>query len=128
MNQTSAPTGTETYCPEAGVPLYALDRPDEHFPAYLYQKNGDYFLFRTRQDMALGRQLVTIDQGLRIEIEVVYRQRRNDGAFEIGCKAIASEKGSVRREWRIPVDLSATVSLKGSETSYKGRVLNMSTA
>ena len=128
MNQECASTEIDLDVSDAGVPLYALDRPDEHFPAYLCQRNGDYLLFRVREDLAVGRQLVTVDAGLRTEIEVVYRQKRPDGAFDIGCKKIAAEKGTIRKEWRMPVDLPATVTLNGSEVSYKGRVLNMSTA
>lgn len=127
MDQATAPTGTEMQTSATGVPLFALDRPDEHFPAYFCQKNGDYLLFRTRQELAPGRRLVTIDQGLRVEIEVVYRQERADGTFDIGCKAVATGKGSIRREWRIPVDLPAAITASGSEISYQGRVLNLST-
>ena len=128
MDQASASPEIDSDFSEVGVPLYALDRPDEHFAAYLCHRNGDYLLFRMREGLAVGRQLVTFEGGLRTEIEVVYSKRRSDGAFDIGCNRISAEKGSIRREWRMPVDLSATVTVNGSNTSYKGRVLNMSTA
>jgi len=111
---------------DIGIALYAIDRVDEHFPARLCEKSDDFLVFRVKSRLGRGRKLVMHDEDKRTEIEVSYCRKCSDGGYELGGNILSAKEGAVRREWRLPADIPAQVTVVGRLATYKARVVNIS--
>ncbi|MBV8830664.1 MAG: PilZ domain-containing protein [Acidobacteriaceae bacterium] len=111
---------------DVGVALYATDRLDEHYPARLIAKRGDFLVFRLRSQLKRGRKLITEDGDQRTSIQVTYCRQTRDGGYELGCEITSTKEGTVRREWRLPADIPAQVTIVGETAKYKAKVVNIS--
>ncbi len=123
VNRDSAATVGDL---DLGVPLYATDRLDEHFPARIREKKEDFFVFQLKSPLKKGRKLITEDADKRTEIQVSYCRKSQDGSYEVGCQVTGVHQGSVRREWRLPADIPAQVTIVGETAKYKARIVNIS--
>ena len=111
---------------DQGIALYAADRADDHFPARILHREAGSYLFHLNSSVAIGRKLVMRDGPFRFELEVVSSQLDEQGGFCVDCRVVGCRKGTVRQEWRVPVDLTGKVTLLLTRRTLTAKVKNMS--
>lgn len=114
------------HVPERALALYAADRADEHFPAYVLQREAGFYLLQLETALVEGRRLIMRDGAFRFELQVISSQAHHEGGFAVGCRVTACRKGSVRQEWRLPVSIPAKVTLLLTRKTFAAEVRNTS--
>lgn len=108
------------------VPLFALDRLDEHLTASLQMFSEQLVRLRVKAHLDSGRRLVMNYKGRRTELEVISCQEEEAGSYSLACKVSSLCEGAVRSDWRMPVNWPAQVEVSPGKNRYKARVRDVS--
>jgi hypothetical protein len=108
------------------VPLFALDRLDEHFTASLQAFNEQCVQLHIKVHLDSGRRLVMNHESRRTELEVIACQEEEAGIYCLECRVVSLCEGAVRNDWRMPVNWPAQVEVSPGRNRYKARVRDVS--
>ncbi|MBV9083137.1 MAG: hypothetical protein JOZ62_10700 [Acidobacteriaceae bacterium] len=106
------------------VKLQMLDGAREEFPATIRRATTGFFQLRCPVRLADGRKLNLIYLDRSVEAEVMYCQKQDFGRYHVGIRMMES-KGTIRRELRLPVDVSGMLFVPGRKP-IPARIVDMS--
>lgn len=99
---------------DIAVLLHLPDGAREDFAATIRRVNTGLFQLQSPMNLLEGCKLQILYLNRRIEGEVAYCQAVDGGGYDLGVRMSGGEE-TVRKELRLPVDVSCTLKLPGAE-------------
>ena len=124
LSVSSNPDSSNANGFDFAVKLQMLDGPREELEATIRRATTGFFQLRSPVKLVEGRKLNLIYLDRSVEAEVMYCQKQDPGRYHVGVRMTEST-GTIRRELRLPVDVSGMLFVPGRKP-IPARIVDMS--